>query len=128
VAFPHLRIASLSLLIQLKVVRYRPFPSGEFASAACRCRNPVGVARRIGLRYAGKPSRAYARPTEVTVAQVLVSSTPIIYRSTGRLDPRQGINLDRSTLADWVGRAAWLLRPVQERLLTALKGSAAVRR
>ena len=48
----------------------------------------------------------------------------IIYRSTGRLDPRQGINLDRSTLADWVGRAAWLLRPVQERLLTVLKGSA----
>jgi transposase len=24
---------------------------------------------------------------------------------------RQGIDLDRSTLADWVGRAAWLLRP-----------------
>jgi hypothetical protein len=31
--------------------------------------------------------------------------------------------LDRSTLADWVGRAAWHLRPVQERLLAQLKTS-----
>lgn len=30
---------------------------------------------------------------------------------------RQGIELDRSTLADWVGRAAWFLRPLHERLL-----------
>jgi transposase len=33
---------------------------------------------------------------------------------------RQGIALDRSTLADWVGRAAWHLRPVHERLLRPL--------
>ena len=37
---------------------------------------------------------------------------------------RQGINLDRSTLADWVGRAAFLLRPVHDRLLAVLKSSA----
>src|SRR4051795_13076839 len=36
---------------------------------------------------------------------------------------RQGITLDRSTLSDWVGRAAFLLRPVQERLLARLKQS-----
>lgn len=36
---------------------------------------------------------------------------------------RQGINLDRSTPADWVGRAAFLLRPVDERLLARLKSS-----
>lgn len=36
---------------------------------------------------------------------------------------RQGIALDRSTLADWVGRAAWLPRPVHERLLATLKTS-----
>src|SRR5438270_8390207 len=36
---------------------------------------------------------------------------------------RQGITLDRSTLADWVGRAAFLLRPVQARLLAMLKSS-----
>ena len=37
---------------------------------------------------------------------------------------RQGVALDRSTLADWVGRAAFLLRPVHERLLSVLKTSA----
>jgi hypothetical protein len=37
---------------------------------------------------------------------------------------RQGIALDRSTLADWVGRAAFMLRPVHEHLLARLKGSA----
>ena len=36
---------------------------------------------------------------------------------------RQGIDLDRSTLADWVGGAAFVLQPVHERLLTALKSS-----
>jgi transposase len=29
---------------------------------------------------------------------------------------REGVELDRSTLADWVGRAAWLLKPVAERI------------
>ena len=41
-----------------------------------------------------------------------------------RPDPvRQGVQLDRSTLADWVGRAAWLLGPVHTRLLGRLKAS-----
>jgi transposase len=35
----------------------------------------------------------------------------------------RGINLDRSTLADWVGHAAWHLRPLHERLLNKLKGA-----
>jgi transposase len=29
---------------------------------------------------------------------------------------REGVELDRSTLADWIGRAAWLLAPVAERI------------
>lgn len=65
-------------------------------------------------------------PTEATVAQVLVSKYADhlpLYRQA-QIYARQGINLDRSTLADWVGRAAWLLRPVHEPLLTVLKGSA----
>ena len=65
-------------------------------------------------------------PTEATVAQVLVSKYADhlpLYRQA-QIYARQGINLDRSTLADWVGRAAWLLRPVHERLLMKLKGSA----
>ena len=29
---------------------------------------------------------------------------------------RDGLDLDRSTLADWMGKAAWLLRPLAERI------------
>jgi hypothetical protein len=29
---------------------------------------------------------------------------------------RDGLDLDRSTLADWMGRAAWLLRPLADRI------------
>jgi transposase len=64
-------------------------------------------------------------PTEATVAQVLVSKYADhlpLYRQA-QIYARQGVNLDRSTLADWVGRAAFLLRPVHERLLAILKGS-----
>ena len=36
---------------------------------------------------------------------------------------RQGIDLDRSTLADWVGRAAWWLRPLYDLLTTTALSS-----
>jgi len=65
-------------------------------------------------------------PTEATVAHVLVSKYADhlpLYRQA-QIYARQGINLDRSTLADWVGHAAFLLRPVHERLLDKLKASA----
>ena len=64
-------------------------------------------------------------PTDALVAQVLVSKYADhlpLYRQA-QIFARQGINLERSTLADWVGRAAFLLRPVQERLLERLKRS-----
>lgn len=64
-------------------------------------------------------------PTEATVAQVLVSKFADhlpLYRQA-QIYARQGVALDRSTLADWVGRAAFLLRPVHERLLDKLKAS-----
>jgi transposase len=64
-------------------------------------------------------------PTEATVAQVLVAKYADhlpLYRQT-QIFARQGIALDRSTLADWVGRAAWLLKPIHERLLLTLKAS-----
>ena len=65
-------------------------------------------------------------PTEATVAQVLVSKYADhlpLYRQA-QIYARQGVKLDRSTLADWVGRAAFLLRPVYERLLERLRASA----
>jgi transposase len=64
-------------------------------------------------------------PTEATVAHVVVAKYADhlpLYRQA-RIWARQGINLDRSTLADWTGRAAFLLRPVHERLLETLKRS-----
>lgn len=64
-------------------------------------------------------------PADATVAQVLVSKYADhlpLYRQAQIL-ARQGVALDRSTLADWVGRAAFLLRPVHERLLAVLKTS-----
>jgi transposase len=64
-------------------------------------------------------------PTEALVAHVVVSKYADhlpLYRQA-QIYSRQGIDLDRSTLADWTGRAAFLLRPLQERLLEKLKTS-----
>jgi len=64
-------------------------------------------------------------PTEATVAQVLVSKYADhlpLYRQA-QIYARQGVNLDRSTLADWVGHAAFLLRPAHQRLLDRLRAS-----
>jgi transposase len=43
-----------------------------------------------------------------------------LYRQA-QIHDRQGVNLDRSTLADRVGKAAFLLRPIHERLFERLK-------
>src|SRR5437588_7604192 len=80
-----------------------------------------------GVVQAPAPARLIegGLPTEATVAQVLVSKFADhlpLYRQA-QIYARQGIALDRSTLADWVGRAAFLLRPVHERLLDRLKAS-----
>jgi len=45
-----------------------------------------------------------------------------LYRQA-QIYARQGIQLDRSTLADWVGRAAWYLRPFRDRILEELRRS-----
>jgi transposase len=65
-------------------------------------------------------------PTEATVAHVLVSKYADhlpLYRQA-QIYGRQGLVLDRSTLADWVGRAAFHLRPIRERILACLRSSA----
>ena len=64
-------------------------------------------------------------PTEATVAHVLVAKYADhlpLYRQA-QIFSRQGVDLDRSTLADWVGRAAFDLRPVFDCLLANLKRS-----
>ncbi|MET3583691.1 hypothetical protein ABID19_006756 [Mesorhizobium robiniae] len=85
------------------------------------------VAREDVVVQAPAPARLIegGLPTEATVAQVLVSKYADhlpLYRQV-QIYARQGIHLDRSTLADWVGRAAWHLRPVRGRLLEKLKAS-----
>jgi transposase len=64
-------------------------------------------------------------PTEALVAHILIAKYADhlpLYRQA-QIYARQGVALDRSTLADWVGRAAFLLRPVRDRLLDKLKMS-----
>ena len=58
-------------------------------------------------------------PTEALVAHVIVAKYADhcpLYRQA-QIYARQGIDLDRSTLADWTGRGAWWLRPLHARLL-----------
>jgi transposase len=85
---------------------------------ACRCCED-------GVMQAPAPARLIegGLPTEATIAQVLVSKYADhlpLYRQA-KIYARQGINLDRSTLADWVGHAAFHLRPLHERLLVKLR-------
>lgn len=64
-------------------------------------------------------------PSEVLVAHVVVTKYADhcpLYRQA-RIYARQGIALDRSTLADWVGRAAWWLRPLHDCLRANLLAS-----
>src|SRR3981081_3811063 len=80
-----------------------------------------------GVVQAPAPARLIegGLPTEATIAQVLVSKYADhlpLYRQA-QIYARQGIDLDRSTLADWVGRAAFLLRPIYQRLLDRLRAS-----
>ena len=64
-------------------------------------------------------------PTEATVAHVLVAkyADHLPLYSQAQIYERQGIHIDRSTLADWVGRAAFHLRPIRERIFVHLKSS-----
>src|ERR1700681_2901426 len=90
-------------------------------------RRPKYACRRCedGVVQALAPARLIegGLPTEATIAQVLVSKYADhlpLYRQA-QIYARQSVNLDRSTLADWVGHAAWHLRPLHQRLLDKLK-------
>ena len=80
-----------------------------------------------GIIQAPAPARLIpgGLPTEAMVAHVLVSKyadhLPLYQQA--QIYSRQGVDLDRSTLAEWVGRAAFELRPVHEALMADLKRS-----
>jgi len=80
-----------------------------------------------GVVQAPAPARLIpgGLPTEAMVAHVLVSKYADhlpLYRQA-QIYSRQGVDLDRSTLADWVGRAAYELRPVYDAMMADLKQS-----
>ncbi len=80
-----------------------------------------------GVVQAPAPARLIpgGMPTEATIAHVLVAKYADhlpLYRQA-QIFSRQGIGLDRSTLAHWVGRAAFELKPVFDCLLAELKRS-----
>lgn len=80
-----------------------------------------------GIVQAPAPAHLIAGglPSEATVAHVIVSKYADhlpLYRQA-QIYCRQGIDLDRSTLAAWVGRAAFELKPVYDALLANLKTS-----
>jgi transposase len=63
--------------------------------------------------------------TEALVAHVLVNKYADhlpLYRQS-QIFARQGVNLDRSTLCNWVGRACWWLEPLYELILSTALSS-----
>jgi transposase len=66
--------------------------------------------------------------TEALIAHVIVSKyadhTPL-YRQT-KIFARQGIDLDRATMAEWVGRSAWWYQLLYEHLLANIMASAKI--
>lgn len=98
--FPSNRVR---IMVATKPVDFRKGHDGLARWYACR-------ACTDGVVQAPAPARLIQAglPTETTVAHVLVSKYADhlpLYRQA-QIIGRQGINLDRSTLADWVGRAS----------------------
>jgi transposase len=92
-------------------------------------RRPKYACRRCESAVVQAPAPAHiiegGLPTETLLAHVIVAKYADhqpLYRQA-QIYGRQGVVLDRSTLADWVGRAAWWLRPLHGRLLEHLKAS-----
>jgi transposase len=82
---------------------------------------------RAGVAQAPAPARLIEAglPTEAMIAQVIVSKYSEhlpLYRQA-QVFARHGVAIQRATLADWVGRAAFHLAPIVERMAELLKRS-----
>ncbi len=82
---------------------------------------------RAGVTQAPAPAHLIEAglPTEALIAQVIVSKYSEhlpLYRQA-QVFARHGVGIERSTLADWVGRAAFHLAPIVERMAESLKRS-----
>ena len=94
---------------------------------ACRACERTGADETAGIIQAPAPPRLVpgGLPSEALVADVLVAKYADhlpLYRQSQML-ARDGIAIDRSTLANWVGFAAFELAPLHERLVANLKAS-----
>ena len=94
---------------------------------ACRTCEKVGADETAGIIQAPAPARLIegGLPTEALVADVVVQKYAWhlpLYRQS-QMMMADGIHIDRSTLAHWVGFAAFELMPVYDRLVANLKAS-----
>jgi transposase len=94
---------------------------------ACRACEKNGDDTTAGVIQAPAPARLIegGLPTEALVAGVVVSRHADflpLYRQRNIM-LRQGVEIERSTLADWVGTAAAELQPLHDHLLDQLKAS-----
>ena len=75
---------------------------------------------RAGVRQAPAPPALIegGLPTEATIAHVVVSkcADPLPMYRQAQIMARQGVTVDRATLSDWAGRAAFHLAPVVDRM------------
>jgi transposase len=94
---------------------------------ACRTCEKTGADEVAGIIQAPAPARLVegGLPTEAFVADVVVSKYADhlpLYRQSQIL-ARQGVSIERSTLAQWVGAASAELQPLHGHLLGQLKAS-----
>jgi transposase len=94
---------------------------------ACRTCEKTGADEVAGIIQAPAPARLVegGLPTEAFVADVVVSKYADhlpLYRQSQIL-ARQGVRIERSTLAQWVGAASAELQPLHDHLLGRLKAS-----
>jgi transposase len=94
---------------------------------ACRTCEKIGADEVAGIIQAPAPARLVegGLPTEAFVADVVVSKYADhlpLYRQSQIL-ARQGVRIERSTLAQWVGAASAELQPLYDHLRGQLKAS-----
>ena len=113
--------------LRVKVIRRPRYGCRACAEAVVQAPAPERPSRLTALRGIG-PLRGPidgGMATEALIAHVLVSKFADhlpLYRQAQIL-ARQGVNLDRSTLGNWVGRACWWLTPLYELTISTVLAS-----
>src|SRR4051812_30830763 len=106
------RLDAVPLRLRVRVIRRPIYGCRGCAEAVVQAPAPDGAAPG-GL------------PTEGLLAHVVVSkyNDGLPLSRQAQILERDGIHLDRATLSDWMGRTAWWLKPLWERLLGSVLSS-----